>query len=454
MKMQALDAIEKTGSLDIFGLLSELPKYFVNLYKTNKDKKESEVKRFVSTAVALAADLKYHSFKVYGPENVQGFYKHIEDILLELNIKDIKDITNGYMFSKFISKFRESDIITIKAVNGDGSSADTDQFYTEFEHKLRIILNEKIYENNIVYKELLMSLEIAVANDTDDIKEKIDSIYKLLLEMRDKLQEAIENEEKNKKSSRIIAISMGEYDKNDYEFSLDLREYFTKRSINNKEDWNKIKEDIYEFSQKLKKEAHIELPYILYLSAHMSIAYCLGVCLNGKGNYGVNMMQNTQGKPLNWSIDANRSREEFADKLFNIESHLVNEENNDVAVCISTLANSIYEDTYEFIKANDMPVKRIIDFNLGDNGGNRSVDGGTHGWYLANQVRDEIMRRSFKERKGKLHLFIATPVSIPFFLGQLSFAFKNIVLYEHTTKTDEKDLYDASIFIENADAIS
>lgn len=451
IKVETLEAIEKIGSLDIFSLVSDLPKYFFNLYKTTTDKKAAEVNMLMSTAVSLAANVNYHSFKVYCPKEPKDFYKEIERILFDLNIKDITVIAVENKLEKFIDKFKDSKIIDIKTLNGTGCSADIEQFYSEFERNLRRILNEKAYENDTNYKKLLMELEKLSANNTSDIKEEVLIIKDILKEVLDKFQQNIDDVHD---SSKVIVISMGDYNKSDYEFDLDLRDYFDNRLIKDNNDWNNIKNKIYTFSKELKAKAHVNIPYELYLSTHMSISYCLGVCLNGKGNYEIKVMQKTQSNCLDWSIDSNISNEEFKDKLFNIESHILNEENEDVAVCISTMANSIYEDTYEFIKANNIPIKRIIDFNLGDRGSNRSVESGTHGWHLANQVRNEISRRSFKERKGNLHIFMAVPISIPFFLGQLSFNFKNIFLYEHTTKPNEKDLYAKSIVIEDADAIS
>ena len=456
--MDVLQLVEKAGSLDIFSVLSDLPKYIINIYKTKKEEKEAQAYIIISTAVVFAANINYPSFRVFCPKKPEELYKEIEQILFELDVRDISIIAREDTISKFINKFKESRIIDVETVNGDGCIADLEQFYSQFEINFRRILNNKIYDNDTNYRKVLMKLQEIAVDNSDDMKEKLDNIHKVLEEMRESLQEVIDNEiykESNKiHSPKVIVISRGEYNKEDYDMVLDLRGYFDHRFINNAEDWNAIKEEIQNFSQELKKKSHVDNPYTLYLSTHLSIAYCLGGCLNGKGNYGVNVIQITQSKPLDWSIDSSKSKEEFEDKLFNIISYKKDEEINDVAVCVSTRAASIYEDAQEFLKANDISVNRIIDFNLGDKGGNKSVESGTHGWYLSNQVRDEISKRSFKERKGNLHLFMAVPVSMPFFLGQLSFDFKNIILYEHTTSPEEKDIYVPSIFIKNADELS
>ena len=452
--MNSLEKIVEKVPLDAFGLYGSITQFIINLYKSNKDKKEAEINLLMNSVVSLALDKKnYYSFKVYGPTDFKEIFQKVNNILEELKVDNISMIADDILINHFVNKFRASKVIEVETVNGDGCAADIDQFYKTFEECLKYILNEKIYNNETIYKTLLMEIQKLSYKDDIQMMESLDEIKKILKEMMSKLQEVCEEKNSNKRND-IIVISMGEYNKDEYSESLDLRDYFDGRTIKKVDDWRKIEKYINEFANNLKKKMNKDMINFLHLSAHLSIAYCTGICLNGKGMYNINLKQITSGNILDWSIDTSLDKREFSDNMFLVNEHIVDENNNDVAIAISTMNKSIYNDINEYIKANRIPIKRIIEFDMGDNGGGRSVKNGTHAKTLADQVRKEIDKRDIKERKGNLHIFMAVPVSLAFFLGQVSFAFNRIRLYEHTIKDIEKEIYTPSIFIDRADELS
>lgn len=62
--------------------------------------------------------------------------------------------------------------------------------------------------------------------------------------------------------------------------------------------------------------------------------------------------------------------------------------------------------------------------------GTDAVKNGTHAWQLAKQINGEINRRPGTLKKGIMHLFIAGPHSLMFYLGMQSMMYGKIQIYE------------------------
>lgn len=440
-------------NVDMLKKAGGLAKYLFKLYKESHDKEEEEVNKVMATSVAVAADADYHSFRVFLTDDSQGLYDDIRKILLELEIKDCSAVARDSILKELVHSLRNSGIITVETVNGTGCEADIDQFYVEFEKNLRRILNDNPYKNDFNFKKVIMDLEVACTNNTDDIKENLTEVKEILINIQHALQSYSDDTRNEKKSKKIMIINLGEFNKEDYNDNLNLKKYFDGRTLKSSYSWDIIKEEIYNFSEKIKKNACRDIPYDIYFSCQLSIAYCLGVCINSKANCSINVHQKTGLNFQDWTIDVEKSKDEFKDKLFIIPSQveILDENSKDIAVCIST-RNSICEETKEYMKVNNMSVKKIIDINFGNEGGNSFVINGTHAWYLADQVKSAINKfRSFKEQNGKLHVFMAVPVSVSFFLGQFFFDVSNIMLYEYNIKGAIEGKYIPSIFIESPD---
>lgn len=453
--MEISNILEKATSYDLLGLGSEIPKLICNLYMIHQNKKEVKVSALMLIAVKAALNEDYHSFKIDYDEN--EFVYKINNILGELGVDDITIIANRNMLSGFVKKFKASNLVTIETVNGDGCTADIDQFYCTFEKHLTSFLNERLYKNETLFKTLDMELQKLNYNSVEDIKAGLEEIKNILLNKKDKLEEEARKGEENK--NNILVISRGEFDRDDYSEILDLREYFNDRFIKNIDDWKEIKNRIHDFSVGLKKKVNKDLKNYMYLSAHLSIAYCIGACFNDKGMYNLNPMQKTNKGILDWSIDSSVSLDDFKESMFKVTNKLIDKNNTDIVISISTMTKPLYDEDNDgdlnlYLEANKIPVRRIIDFNIRGKGGNFSVKNGFHARMLAEQVRKEIDNLSIRDKKGKLHIFLAAPVSLAFFLGQVSFAFNNILLYEFTGKNVEEELYVPSIFIQSVDGLS
>lgn len=453
--MEISNILEKATSYDLLGLGGEMPKLIWDFLKTHKNKKEANVCTLMFLSVKAVLKQDYHSFKIFKP-NDKKLLNKINNILAELRIDDITIIANGEKLNDFVNKLKESKVIEIEIVNGDGCKADINQFYSTYEKHLKSFLNQRLYDNKILFEILDMELQKITYNNSEDIKVGLEEIKNILLNIKSKLDEASKKEEE--KNNNILISSMGEYNKDDYSEVVDLRENFEHRKIKDTRNWNSIASEARNSYINIKKKLDKDGLNYLYLSLHLSLAYHAGACFNVKGMHNLNLMQKTESGIVDWSIDSTLSLEDYKDSKFDFTNKLIDENNNDIVISISTRAKRLYDpngdedsnDLNAYLCKNEIKVRRVLDFNMGDNGGNSSVKSGAHARFLAEQVRTEIDRLSRKDTQGKMHIFLATPVSFAFFLGQISFACRNVQLYEFITDTKT---YSPSVFIKSVDEL-
>ena len=450
------DALEKVTSCDFFGLGGEIPKLICDFLINHKNKKEANICTLMFIAVKAVLELNYHSFKINKPDEDDELLNKIKNIIGELRIDDITLIANGEKLNDFVNKFKESNVIDIKTVNGDGCKADINQFYYTFKKHLKSFLNQRVYNNKFLYETLDMELQQVTYNNSEEIKVGLEDIKKILLNIQLKLDEAIRKEEE--KNNNILISSMGEYNEDDYSDVVDLRENFEFKKIKDTSSWDKVTSEARNSYRNIKKKLNKDGTNYMYLSLHLSLAFHAGACFNGKGMHNLSLKQKTPRGIVDWSINTSLPLEDYNDIKFNFTNNFIDENSKDIVISISTGAKRLYDpdgdedsnDLNYYIHESDMKVRRILDFNMGDAGGNSSVKSGVHARFLAEQVRKEIDRLSRKDKEGKMHIFLATPVSFAFFLGQISFEWTNVQLYEFINDTKT---YLPSIFIRNIDEL-
>lgn len=456
--MDACKAIKSVISNDWLDLSSEIYNSLSKIYKTRNNKKEVNVSALMLIAVKAVLNEDYHSFKIHYDED--EFVYKINNILGELGVDDIKIIANRDMLSGFVKKFKVSNLVTIETVNGDGCAADIEQFYCTFEKHLTSFLNQRLYENETLFKTLDMKLQKINYNNSEDIKVGLEEIKNILLNIKSKLDEVANKQEE--KNNNILIASIGEFNPFDYSDVVDLRENFEGRNIKDTSSWDSIASEARNSYINIKKKLNKDGINYMYLSLHLSLAFHAGACFNIKGMYNLNLIQKTEKGIVDWSINPSLSLEDYSDSKFNFTNTLIDENNKDIVISISTRAEKLYDpngdedsnDLNAYLYENNMKVKRILDFNMGDKGGKFSVKSGEHARFLAEQVRREIDRLSRKDKQGKMHVFLATPVSLAFFLGQICFEWTNVQLYECITdiNTNTKT-YLPSVFIRSVDEL-
>ena len=230
---------------------------------------------------------------------------------------------------------------------------------------------------------------------------------------------------------------------------LDLSRYFDDRLCKDVKGWENIKKDVDEFTKSFEYSItyQIELVFICY-----SIAYYLGLCLNSKTGRKIKVRQGNKGLE-DWTPDLSNDEKEYVKFLVD-DKCVIDKDTDDIAITISA-TQDIRNDVVEYIKAKDINVKKVIHFELPDEIiGNKSVQGGNNAWKLAQQIKNWLnSNRTIKEKQANIHIFMAAPVTMAFFLGQQSFTFNNVSLYEYIQGKTVDDIYKKSIFIGKSDLI-
>lgn len=222
---------------------------------------------------------------------------------------------------------------------------------------------------------------------------------------------------------------------------LRLEGYFDGRSIRNPELWRSA---VYpEMERFLTVNMKERKPYHLHLSAHVSIAFACGYLLDPKSNVDVAPVQRTPSGPELW-------RPKLGDNgtggdLWDFCPVSLDRPGKDVAVAIG-VTHPVLEDVRAYVERELPQVGRILALTVLPRSAHSSVKDGTHGWRLAEDLAQKIRtERTAEQRKGTLHVFVAAPVGLMFFLGRLSRGFGRCILYEYDLESGDADAYSPSL---------
>lgn len=117
----------------------------------------------------------------------------------------------------------------------------------------------------------------------------------------------------------------------------------------------------------------------------------------------------------------------------------------DVAVSLS-VANDICADVGMYARRALPAVHRIIHLTLPTGVGNQAVLDGSHAHGLANGLASIAKtHRTAQERLACLHLFVAAPNALVFFVGQLARSFGACVLYEYDLESNRPGAYEPTL---------
>lgn len=436
-----MEFISKVNSLT--GFSSKLISLLCEKVKEKKDEKSIQELGFLYTAVSISLSEEYRSYFINFDEKTLN--TEIEDILIEIDNKKIKDIFSQGFIDIFIEKIRMKNIIYIEYDGKEASEYEKEKFYLKFKENLKLALNKLSLKSSTLSNALITLAAINSMDNNENINKSIDKIKLLLEEIIKELKMNIKKEDEEGK--KVAIISFGKHDdeelKKMYYSTCNLLGYFNGRYIKADKSWEEIKDEIVRYANTLIPGSK----YTIYFFAHLSIAYCLGACINSKDSRKVSIMQQTSNNTLDWRISENDNDELYKDNLFEkYNKYLIDEEKRDIVISIG-ITQKIFEDVREFCIENNLEVKQIINIDMGDKCGNSSVKSGKHAWMLAEKVKEIIN----KERiRGNVHLFMAVPNAFAFFLGQLTFNLKNVTLYEYA----EDDLYIESMHIKDVEALS
>lgn len=166
----------------------------------------------------------------------------------------------------------------------------------------------------------------------------------------------------------------------------------------------------------------------LQLDVHLSLAFYVGSLLDNKSGREVMLRQRTLTFTW-WS----RTDSEDTSTLQSWEYHEEPGENATTEVaCILSVTHDIAYEVKTFIRNQSLPVNRILIARLGgiDHPSAQAITSGAHAWQLAQALTRQIQQIRRSGPCSKLHIFMAAPSSLAFFLGQHHAMLSPLTLYE------------------------
>jgi SMODS-associated and fused to various effectors sensor domain/CHAT domain len=170
-------------------------------------------------------------------------------------------------------------------------------------------------------------------------------------------------------------------------------------------------------------------PLHLNLAALPSIAFAAGFFLEAKGGYDIEVRQRGVAGTAEWRAGGGAPPAD--ERLWAVEESLPGTPGSpDVALAVG-INHPVLDDVRCFLGRSGITVGRILHAFFGDATAQTAIHDGAHAARLTQSLYRMIEARSFEEKGGVLHLFIAAPNALVFFLGQLARGLGRIQLYDH-----------------------
>jgi hypothetical protein len=220
---------------------------------------------------------------------------------------------------------------------------------------------------------------------------------------------------------------------------LSLNQYFRERHILSSELWQQnILPEVKAFVGKYVNSA---TPVYVILDTHGAIAFAAGRFSDTKGRGTMLPVQCGFGRQREvWSPTESGS----AERLWQIEEKQLETNGNEIAIAVSVTHN-IVKDVTEFVNRELIAVNRILSFEILPKPGRTSVRGGSHAYYLAEDLALRIRELQKDLQFETIHLFIAAPNGFQFHLGALSNLFGKCLLYEYDLEVNKTGAYSPAL---------
>ena len=172
-------------------------------------------------------------------------------------------------------------------------------------------------------------------------------------------------------------------------------------------------------------------PVLLYLDTHLSIAMLLGKNLNPKyGGLDITIVQKTFNGNLMWKPEL-ENKEMYSSPFWNIENSSVDENGNDLVLSLS-ITHDVRNDVSDYVKTHLIGVKHNVEAVVKTGVGATSIKDATHAVLALEELISTV--KSLKREQaitGIVHIFMAGPNALAFFLGQRISPLGSIRLYEY-----------------------
>ena len=167
----------------------------------------------------------------------------------------------------------------------------------------------------------------------------------------------------------------------------------------------------------------------VHLDSHLSLSLLLGYNMDSKySGIDITIVQKTFSGKLLWRADAQKVRE-YKEALWTESEIEFSNMPGDLSVTIS-VTHDIRDDVYAFVR-NQLPdVSRGINFLITPQVGGSSIKDANHIIAALEQMIGSIRSKMRAVQPSRLHLFIAAPNALAFYLGQRIKPLGPVALYE------------------------
>jgi hypothetical protein len=179
----------------------------------------------------------------------------------------------------------------------------------------------------------------------------------------------------------------------------------------------------------------------LVFDAHTSIAFASGSILDVKSGRDIEIEQRgAKGREV-WSATDREPESSWPAPTFDVE---VVGEGKDAAVTIG-LTHDIQSRVDEHIRKELGVVGRIIHCAIPSGAGQTAVKCGRHAFDIVESVARQVAQVRQANAFGHLHLFVAAPNVVTFFLGQRHSVLGPVTLYEYDFERSKTGGYEPSL---------
>lgn len=220
------------------------------------------------------------------------------------------------------------------------------------------------------------------------------------------------------------------------ENTLFLRDHFDTRHLRAGETWDGVRDKVRAF---LAKELARGPDIRLFLEAQTSIAFLSGTCLGTKSGASVEIVQTGFGNAKQvWDPNDRRGG----------PKPLVDEipigDGRDIALVLSLTRNALPK-VRQFVATSLPSVGEILHVTPEGGPDLRSVRGGEHALTIAHHVSEVVSNRV--QPGACVHIFLAAPNALSFYLGQISDEMGPRILYEFDFKKEVDGSYTKSFAV-------
>lgn len=409
---------------------SFIESYIGKFLKKRKEKKDEQVIEIVLRVLKNTLSKKYKGY-IYDSN-----YKNrriISEILIELKanskLVELKHVIDN---GTFLESIKRNKFINVIDENLSDNPDDVNKFYIMFQDNLHREIEAAIMGSECAYKRFGIQSSEEVRNGIKDIQDNqdknTDSIKKEIKKLMEKIIEIIKDT-KNSDNCNVIDIFINNVPKKTFEGIdekniMSLEEYFNGRNLKDDKKWNDIKEKMDNFIDKLDKRQE----YAINLSCCYSVGYYAGMKFRSKycwHNIQLKQFSARRNRLETWD------NEKLCDGEEDIEFKPIETKPYDkggrlgVFISVSTRID-------ENIELDEIKLKHNLDdyvhFYIGDDKeSNDFVESGYHASILADQIKKYIVKCKY----DSLHIFVASPMGLMYKLGEKSFEFKNVNIYEY-----------------------